>query len=111
MTPPQAGLARRAFTVIALLGLGALCPESRPAAAPQEPAKARGPGAKQYDDQIYPFLVQHCQGCHAGEKPKGNFRLDRLAADFDDRASRERWQAVLKKVRAGEMPPKSKPRP
>jgi mono/diheme cytochrome c family protein len=58
-----------------------------------------------------PFLTKHCQECHAGAKPKGNFVLDKLTADFDDAANRERWHTVLKRVRAGDMPPKAKPRP
>jgi mono/diheme cytochrome c family protein len=56
-------------------------------------------------------LTRHCQECHSGEKPKGDFALDTLGADFDDPATRERWLAALKRVRAGEMPPKAKPRP
>src|SRR5262245_58214871 len=71
----------------------------------------RGPDAGRYADQVRPFLVRHCLGCHGGEKPKGDFRLDRLAPDFADRPTRERWLAVLKRVEAGEMPPKAKPRP
>ena len=57
------------------------------------------------------FLNRHCLECHGPEKPKGMFRLDKLSADFGDRAERERWLAVLKRVKAGEMPPKAKPRP
>ena len=79
------------------------------------PAKAGPPGesleARQYEEQVRPFLAQHCQACHGGDKPKGDFRLDRLTAEFDGKAAADRWLAVLKRVRAGEMPPKSKPRP
>ncbi len=57
------------------------------------------------------FLARHCQGCHAGTKPKGNFRLDSLTPDFNDKANRERWLAVLEQVKTGTMPPKEKPRP
>jgi mono/diheme cytochrome c family protein len=67
--------------------------------------------AKRSDDQVRPILAKHCQGCHGPEKPKGDFRLDKLAADFADPSSRERWQALLKRVKDGEMPPKNKPRP
>jgi cytochrome c553 len=67
--------------------------------------------AKSSADSIRPFLVRHCLECHGTEKPKGDFRLDRLAPDFADGANRERWLTVLKRVQAGEMPPKSKPRP
>src|SRR5438034_1630419 len=66
---------------------------------------------KPYDDQVRPFLVRHCLECHGVEKPKGDLRLDRLSLDFADKASLERWRAVLRRVTAGEMPPKSKPRP
>src|SRR5262245_63679841 len=69
------------------------------------------PDRKHYDEQVRPFLARHCLECHGTEKPKGDFRLDRLPPDFADEAARERWLAVLKRVRAGEMPPKSKPRP
>ena len=67
--------------------------------------------AQKPDDPFRTFLTKHCQECHSGEKPKGDFSLDKLAPDFDDAANRERWLAVLKRVRAGEMPPKAKPRP
>src|SRR5262245_51922733 len=70
-----------------------------------------GPDAKQYADQVRPFLARHCLECHGAEKPKGNLRLDQLAPNFDDPDSREKWLEVLKRVRAGEMPPKAKPRP
>jgi hypothetical protein len=76
----------------------------------QEPSRD-APDAKRYDDQVRPFLVRHCLECHGAEKPKGDLRLDRLSPDFADAASRERWQAVRKRLEAGEMPPKSQPRP
>src|SRR3954469_9916123 len=67
--------------------------------------------AQKPDDPFRTFLTKHCQECHSGEKPKGDFSLDKLAPDFDTVANRERWLAVLKRVQAGEMPPKAKPRP
>src|SRR4051812_17876980 len=83
-------------TVVAFLGLGATPP------GPGE----KGPDARRYDDQVRPFLARHCLACHGAEKPKGDLRLDTLSPDFNDPASRERWLAVLKRVKAGEMPPK-----
>jgi mono/diheme cytochrome c family protein len=70
-----------------------------------------GPDAKGYEEQVRPFLVEHCQKCHGAGKPKGGFRVDRLSVDFADRAVRERWASVLRRVRAGEMPPREEPRP
>ena len=66
-----------------------------------------------FDAKIRPILAAHCYSCHSkdAEKVKGDLRLDQLSADFADEAGRERWRAVLKRVKAGEMPPKSKPRP
>ena len=72
---------------------------------------AEPPPAKQLDEPARTFLATHCQECHTGEKPKGDFRVDQLSADFASTANRERWLAALKRVKAGEMPPKAKPRP
>jgi hypothetical protein len=69
------------------------------------------PEAKPADDQVHLFLARHCLACHGGAKPKGDLHLDRLPLDFADAADRERWQAVRQRLLAGEMPPKSKPRP
>ena len=73
--------------------------------------QAFAPDAKPTDDLARPFLAKHCQTCHEGTKPKGNFRLDRLTQDFSDKANRERWQAVVDQVKSGTMPPREKPRP
>ncbi len=86
---------------VVLSGLGSVGPAARTA----EPAP------KPLDEPARPFLAQHCQGCHAGDKPKGKFRLETLTQDFNDKANRERWLAVSEKVQSGAMPPKEKPRP
>jgi mono/diheme cytochrome c family protein len=57
------------------------------------------------------FLTKHCLACHAGEKAKADFHLDKLSTDFNRPAERDRWLTALKRVRSGEMPPKGKPRP
>ena len=74
--------------------------------------RATGADTKPADDPASKsFFAQHCQACHAGAKPKGKFRLDSLTQDFDDKANRERWLAVLEQVKNGTMPPKERPRP
>jgi len=67
--------------------------------------------AKQFADQFKPLLARHCVDCHRGDKPKGNLRLDNLTPDFADAATREHWTSVVERLKAGEMPPKEKPRP
>ncbi|HEY3899247.1 MAG TPA: DUF1592 domain-containing protein [Chthoniobacter sp.] len=66
---------------------------------------------KSYGDQFRPLFDQYCAKCHSGDKPKGDWRVEELGADFSDAAVRDRWQSVLEKLEAGEMPPKAKPRP
>ncbi|HEV3439901.1 MAG TPA: DUF1592 domain-containing protein [Gemmata sp.] len=68
------------------------------------------PNAKRFDEQVRPLLAKHCLECHAGEKPKGDFNLDKLSSEFADKISRERWFAVMDRVKSGTMPPKTKPR-
>lgn len=74
-------------------------------------ASGRDDGSKQFDVEVKPFLARHCLSCHSGEKPKGDFSLDKLAPDFTDEKARSRWQGVLSRVKSGEMPPKGRPRP
>src|SRR5262245_6744211 len=74
-------------------------------------AHAADGDARPLGDPARTFFAQHCQACHAGKEPKGEFRLDSLSTDFLDKANRERWQTVLERVKAGTMPPKEKPRP
>ena len=52
------------------------------------------PNTKPEDAPAPTFLAQHCKACHAGEKPRGNFRLDSLTQDFNNKANRERWLTV-----------------
>ncbi len=67
--------------------------------------------AKHFAEQIKPLFAKHCQSCHRGEKPKGDFLVESLSQDFSDNANRKRWLSVLEQVKAGTMPPKAKPRP
>lgn len=69
-------------------------------------------GSAAYSDEPgRSFLAKHCIECHSGAKPKGDLRLDNLTDDFADASSRERWLAAIKRVKAGEMPPKGKSEP
>ena len=66
--------------------------------------------AKHFAEQIKPLFTKHCQSCHRGDKPKGDFLIENLSPDFSDNANRKRWLSVLEQVKAGTMPPKGKPR-
>jgi mono/diheme cytochrome c family protein len=86
---------------IALGGLAMTAAESRAAAAAVTPSK----------DPARLLFADHCQKCHSGAKPKGDFQIESLTQDFSDRKNRELWLTVLEQLKTGEMPPKKKPRP
>ncbi|MEM7011134.1 MAG: DUF1592 domain-containing protein, partial [Verrucomicrobiota bacterium] len=65
----------------------------------------------QEDNGVTPFLEQHCQKCHSGEKHKGDFQIESLTHDFADRGNREMWLLVMDQLEAGDMPPKKEPQP
>lgn len=67
--------------------------------------------AKPTGDPSRKFFEQYCQTCHAGAKPKGDFRVDSLSQVFADKENREKWQKVEEQLKTGTMPPKGKPRP
>ena len=74
-----------------------------------------GGGPKQaasgFEDVAKPFIQQHCMSCHGEKKANAGFRIDLLTADFTKAKMAEHWKEVIDRINAGEMPPKSKPRP
>jgi hypothetical protein len=57
------------------------------------------------------FVVDHCTGCHNAEEKKGRLDLTRLAFNPKDTANQAVWVKVYDRVTAGDMPPRSRPRP
>ena len=57
------------------------------------------------------LFTQHCQKCHSGTKPKGEFSIENLTQDFAEKKNRQQWLAVLEQLSSGNMPPKEKVRP
>ena len=64
-----------------------------------------------FDDTVKPFVAAHCVACHGAKAPKGDVRLDTLAADFKDSKTAATWNAVREQLRDGTMPPKKHPAP
>ncbi len=101
-----------AFALAALLGCCVLSSSAIGRVSQEEsPSEQKTRDAKHYVAVVRPIFVRHCLECHGTQKPKGDFRLDLLAPDFADDANLAQWQTVAKRVAAGEMPPKRKPRP
>jgi len=57
------------------------------------------------------FLKKHCLACHSGAKAKADFSLDKFTDDAALLKDRKAVLRVLDVLKAGEMPPESKPRP
>ncbi len=96
--PPAAGLARRPgrlpflLAILALAGLPSL-------------------QASTFEGEVRPFLAEHCLQCH-----NANLRTAEIdLSDFDPahpvRERQDLWQAVLRELRTGRMPPQGNPRP
>jgi hypothetical protein len=61
------------------------------------------------DDFVRSRFVSHCADCHADGANEGEFELEKLAGN--DIAGRVAYAAVFERLRAGDMPPLSEPRP
>src|SRR5262245_19746533 len=66
-------------------------------------ASSRCPAADDYREMVAPFVERHCLGCHRGAKPKGDLDLTSMRNTADDL---QRWELVLERLRANEMPPR-----
>ncbi len=56
------------------------------------------------------FLAQYCQGCHSGQLKTGGLSLERMDPGQVSQSA-ETWEKVVRKLRAGMMPPSGAPRP
>jgi len=74
-------------------------------------SQAFGQDGEPTDDLVAVFFAKHCQACHSGSEPKGDFRVNGLTQDFDNKDNRLLWLAVLEQVGSGNMPPIKRPRP
>jgi mono/diheme cytochrome c family protein len=88
---------------LCLLGFAAL------ALSAVRPGGAAEPAERAVPDRA--FLGDHCTSCHNADDKKGRFDLTSLAFDPKDPANLAVWIKVHDRVTAGEMPPKSRPRP
>src|SRR5262245_61082406 len=95
-------------------------PGSTPPAAPARPvarqASTAPTGPAMTTDAQKAFLNQYCMACHSEKmKAAGLDSARRLTMDSLDPANvdkdRDKWELVVRKVRAGQMPPLGMKRP
>ncbi len=67
------------------------------------PSKASVP--PEFAKSIQPFFAQHCYSCHNDKMQSGGLNLQKIGASatVDDGAELEK---ILRRLQAGEMPPK-----
>jgi len=88
-----------ALLPIALGTLIALGQSSRP-----------GPPAS-FDSAVQPFLAKTCYGCHNQNLNSGGLDLTQFKTRASIAGDPDRWELILKRLKAGEMPPPPMPRP
>ncbi len=78
-------------------------------AAPQQrpPASA----APTFETAVKPLLQNVCSDCHNSQSASGGFDATVFLAPASLASQREGWDAILRKLRAGEMPPQGVPHP
>jgi mono/diheme cytochrome c family protein len=59
--------------------------------------------------RVAPLFEKHCYSCHAGDKPKGELRIDRLNPDLIQGKDGDHWREVLDRLNFGDMPPETEP--
>jgi hypothetical protein len=68
-------------------------------------------GAQTFDQSVKPLLVQKCRGCHNDQLSSGGLSVTAFLDPASVTEQREAWELILDKLRAGEMPPPSVPKP
>src|SRR6266850_1973309 len=58
-----------------------------------------------FETSIKPFLQTYCYGCHSGERAAAGFDLTPYATQDSVLSDQRRWDLVLARLKAGEMPP------
>ena len=64
-----------------------------------------------FEAHVVPFLSKYCNSCHNQEKKKGELALNGYLVASEAVKDKPVWEAVAKKIKAAEMPPKRSPRP
>src|SRR5215510_7149312 len=64
-----------------------------------------------FEKAVAPVLTSTCAACHNDGMASGNLNIAAFTKAASLVENREGWEVILRKVRAGEMPPKGVPRP
>jgi len=93
------------LSVVSLLVLGCIAVPMT-AAAPQVPDATRA-----FTETVQPFLQTYCTGCHSGARPAAELDLRQYATVDAVVQGFPRWNRVLARLSAREMPPRQATQP
>jgi hypothetical protein len=71
--------------------------------------QSQNPG--NFDTTVRPFLMANCMACHSGARATANLNLEQFSTAASVAQNRERWDTILRKIAAAEMPPSGAPQP
>ena len=69
------------------------------------------PPAPSFEKTVQPVLTNTCSQCHNAKLASGGLNILPYAMPGSIAEHRDEWEAILRKIRSGEMPPKGIPRP
>ena len=109
---------RNAVPVLLSTALGTLIAVGQ-SSRPQAPGQSAGPSRTQaaggssanFDSTVQPFLAKTCYGCHNEKLRSGQLDLTPYKTRAAIAADPDRWELILKRLKAGDMPPQPMPRP
>jgi mono/diheme cytochrome c family protein len=64
-----------------------------------------------FEKTVAPVLTKSCSPCHNDNLASGGMNISQFTQAASLTKSRDGWDIILRKIRAGEMPPKGMPRP
>jgi hypothetical protein len=100
-----------ALLVCLLTVAGAAAPASSGPAAPKQAPVPASPDSGSFDSVVRPFIADNCASCHNATKRKGQLDLESYETRESMVRDPDRWEEVVRKLKAGEMPPEDEPRP
>ncbi len=68
-------------------------------------------GTAGFDRTVQPFLAKNCALCHNEKAKTAGLNVGAYTSPAAVEEHRDVWENILKKLKAGEMPPKGMPRP
>jgi hypothetical protein len=96
----------RFFSVLTVVSIG-LVASFRIAAAETSGSDLE----RSFEQTVRPFVATYCTGCHSGSAPAAGFNLKAYSTMADVVKDLPRWNAVLGRLKAEQMPPKMMKQP